>query len=503
MVVGSFFSATRALTLGALISLLAAEAALAAPQRIKVTEENLEFFEQLQGQYTCYYSEEEDPLLGTIISRRLRVGTKWVPLSQSLRSYADLVTKDEEELTSREKRRLSSLRRSELRRYLEVASLIDECEGEGDEEPSPTPTPVPTTPPATPQPTATPRQTPTPGQTATPRQTPTAQPTATPVPSTPTAVPTSTPRPQATATSTPRPTSTPANTPTRTATPTGTATATPTRSATPTPVSPVQTTGFRTYHLGNSLTDTIIPFLDPIADSAGFNHTFYRTTIPGAPPWWIVDHPGQAFGEADYRTAVRTIAPIDHLTMQPFSDPSSNTDAQAIGTIYRLALEHSPNLQLWVYAQWPSIQGWSQDALVTGAGWANPAWTPPMTARSWEDGVANQLAYHESVRQKLDDQNGGKPVKVIPGGLALRALKQEVDAGRVPGISNFFGEHFSDDLHLSQKGAYLVSLVFYSSIYQRSGEGVVTHQGSGLTADQARIYQRIAWDTVRNYSPSR
>lgn len=70
-------------------------------------------------------------------------------------------------------------------------------------------------------------------------------------------------------------------------------------------------------------------------------------------------------------------------------------------------------------------------------------------------------------------------------------------------MSNFFTEHFSDDLHLSQKGAYLISLVFYSSNYQRSGEGVVTHQGSDLNAEQARLYQRIAWDTVRNYSPSR
>jgi hypothetical protein len=65
-------------------------------------------------------------------------------------------------------------------------------------------------------------------------------------------------------------------------------------------------------------------------------------------------------------------------------------------------------------------------------------------------------------------------------------------------VKDFFAEHFSDDLHLSAKGAYLVALVHYACVYKRNPAGV-TFAGTGLTAEQAAIYQRIAWDTARNY----
>jgi hypothetical protein len=59
--------------------------------------------------------------------------------------------------------------------------------------------------------------------------------------------------------------------------------------------------------------------------------------------------------------------------------------------------------------------------------------------------------------------------------------------------------HFDDDLHLSSKGQYLVALVFYVCMYRQSPEGRVTFADTGLTEEQARVYQRIAWDTVQDY----
>jgi hypothetical protein len=79
------------------------------------------------------------------------------------------------------------------------------------------------------------------------------------------------------------------------------------------------------------------------------------------------------------------------------------------------------------------------------------------------------------------------------------ALKREIEAGRVAGISDFFATHFDDDLHLTAKGQYLVSLVFYACLYRQSPEGRVTSANSTLTDAQAMIYQRIAWETARSY----
>jgi hypothetical protein len=97
----------------------------------------------------------------------------------------------------------------------------------------------------------------------------------------------------------------------------------------------------------------------------------------------------------------------------------------------------------------------------------------------------------------MDEANAGKSILIVPGGLALLHLKQAIEAGQVPGITNFFATQFEDDLHLSSQGEYLISLVHLACIYRRNP--LVTHANTGLTAKQAAIYQQIAWDTVRRY----
>lgn len=259
--------------------------------------------------------------------------------------------------------------------------------------------------------------------------------------------------------------------------------------------SPV-TVGQRTYHIGNSLTDSINDWLEPIARSAGYDHVYLRSTIPGAPTDWNWNHPGEALGEADYRVVFNTKAPIDHLSTQPFAghDRSLENETEYSGRFYRLARQKSPNVQFWIYAQWSDLK--LDDRWAKADGSAKELGLKP--ARNWEEAAMNHLAYHEALRQRLDDQNDGKPVLIVPGGLGLVNLKRAIEAGKVPGIKNFFAEHFNDDSHLTAKGSYMVALIFYSSIYAKSPVGV-TFANSGLTAEQAKIYQQVAWDTVQNY----
>lgn len=252
----------------------------------------------------------------------------------------------------------------------------------------------------------------------------------------------------------------------------------------------------RTYHIGNSLTDTINDNLSEIARSAGYSHDYLRSTIPGAPTDWNWDHPGQASGEPDYRTVFATKAPIDHLFTQPFAghNRSIDNEVEYSGKFYRLARQKSSQVQMWIYAQWPTRNfedNWAK-ATESAAGLGRSP------AKTWEEGVDNHLAYHEAVRQRLELENPGKPVWIVPGGLALANLKRAIEAGQVPGMKDFFATQFHDDLHLGNKGAYLIALVHYVCIYKRNPAGV-SLANSGLTAEQAAIYQRIAWDTVRNY----
>ena len=75
-------------------------------------------------------------------------------------------------------------------------------------------------------------------------------------------------------------------------------------------------------------------------------------------------------------------------------------------------------------------------------------------------------------------------------------LEKEIADNKVPGVTDFASFTFSDAIHLSAAGRYLVSLVHYACIYGESPEGKVTWANSGLNKEQAIVLQRIAWETV-------
>lgn len=253
----------------------------------------------------------------------------------------------------------------------------------------------------------------------------------------------------------------------------------------------------RTFHIGNSLTDTVNGYLEPVAESAGREMHFHRFTIPGAPTDWLWNHPGSGFGDSRYVEAFEAYAPIDHLFTQPFAGHgrSIENEAEHSGNFFDAARQFSPDIQPWLYVQWPGKD--LKDSWAKGEGAVKELNLKPAT--TWQEGVANHMAYTEAVRELMDSTHEGKPVRIVPAGAALAQLKTEVDAGQVPGMTDFFAGNFADDLHLSPAGRYLVALVHYACIYQESPEGKVSPTNSGLTEEQAEIYQRIAWDVVKDY----
>ena len=250
-----------------------------------------------------------------------------------------------------------------------------------------------------------------------------------------------------------------------------------------------------TYHLGNSLTDTKNGQLDPICKSAGKSGFVYiRSTIPGAPTDWLWDHPGQAMGEPDYRTVFSGRAPIAHLFTQPFAGHCRDVDneSQYSGKFYTLCRQNSPNVQLWLYQQWPST---SLDDC-----WSKGQVLGMTAANNFVDAICNHLTYFEAVRTKMAGMFPDKPIRIVPAGLAMAKLKIEVEAGRVPGATNFISLCFSGDgLHLNDGGAYIVCLVHYACIYGESPEGRVTWKPSSMSAEQAEAFKRIAWLVASDY----
>jgi hypothetical protein len=253
----------------------------------------------------------------------------------------------------------------------------------------------------------------------------------------------------------------------------------------------------RTFHIGNSLTDTVDGWLKPVAESAGRTLDFHRFTIPGAPTDWLWNHPGGGFGDCRYPEAFFVLAPIDHIFTQPFHghDRSIPNEVEYSGKFFDLCRKYSPAVQAWVYVQWPGPA--FQDRWSQGQGATAELKLPP--AKTWQEGVANHVAYTEAVAERINKTYQGKPVLIVPGGPALALLKTEMDAGHVPGMKDFVAKIFADGIHLTPKGRYLISLVHYACIYKESPEGKVSALTTGLTKEQTAIFQRIAWDAVTNY----
>lgn len=248
----------------------------------------------------------------------------------------------------------------------------------------------------------------------------------------------------------------------------------------------------RTYHIGNSLTDTLDTWLPAVARGIGKEIDFHRTTIPGAPTDWLWDHPGGSFGEADYRIFLAETA-IDHLFTQPFAghDRSLDNETEHSLKFLDLARKRNPNVKHWVYAQWPDLK-WN-DAWAQGRGAVAGLNLKPAT--SWDEAVMNHLAYHEALARKLEEADG-KERNVVPAGLALLNLKREL------GGDDFFAAHFSDDIHLADRGRYMVALVVYAVIFGEKPADRSAFERAGLTPEQAAIYQRVAWETVVGYAGS-
>jgi hypothetical protein len=261
-------------------------------------------------------------------------------------------------------------------------------------------------------------------------------------------------------------------------------------------------------HIGNSLTDTINDLLPGLAAEGGVALDYNRYTIPGAGTWLYDQNPTGGFGVPDVQEALRTRS-FDHLSMQPFPNfpcqpaPSADGDDSDSGFIAQAwgdAMALNPSVQLWVYQQWPLPADYVN--CMSGGGWTRGDWAPPEPT-SWESAVANELAYHEAVRAELVALHpDAPPPYIVPGGLGLVALKQAVDAGQVPGMSDFFGTFFLDggaDIHLTAPGAYFIALVFYASLFQADPAQLGNGSGGVLTDEQAAAFQRIAWETVQSY----
>jgi hypothetical protein len=134
-------------------------------------------------------------------------------------------------------------------------------------------------------------------------------------------------------------------------------------------------------------------------------------------------------------------------------------------------------------------------------------WHPLSDPDGWLERVDQDLARYwegEIMRRAAAFDGMDRPIYLIPAGQVMAQLVREVEAGQgAPGLTSRT-DLFSDDIHLTDQGLYLVALVHYAVIHQRAPIGLphALVRADGTPADApdpqaAALMQRVVWDVVR------
>ena len=254
--------------------------------------------------------------------------------------------------------------------------------------------------------------------------------------------------------------------------------------------------GLKTFHLGNSLTQTTAQFAK-YARSAGYSHESWIFAMPGAQTirLWNV---GLKDEKERWDKIWTSVPRIDHLTLQPRDFNVAEESDYCIRFI-NLAKEKSPDLQPWLYAEWteavrqrPTDKGEVPSREMQRL----------YPAATWEESMAAMLLYVEELQAKIGETyHAGRRPLVLPSAIAMGWIRNLIDNGKFPGVApgSFYSTLFRDQVHPNANGAFLVDLTWYSAFYKESGEGKVLPFGTDWNTEQARLLQRLAWDVIANY----
>ena len=253
-----------------------------------------------------------------------------------------------------------------------------------------------------------------------------------------------------------------------------------------------------TFHIGNSITATTHDF-PKYARTAGYNLRYERFLQPGILTSQLWMRHATA-NDPIWDKTIAALPAVDHFTVQPREMNVAN-EAKHEVLFFDLIRKKSPEVQPWLYAEWTDLYR----SRPTDRGTVpvpNCQMTTLSPALTWEESAAAMLLYVEEVRDVvLKTYEGKKRPRVLPSVLAAGWIKNLVDRGKIPGMdsSSFEPLIFFDCVHPGRDGAYLIDLTWFAAIYGRSPEGRVLPIGTSLTADQARAFQRLAWEVVENY----
>ncbi|MBW3542888.1 MAG: hypothetical protein KY476_21715 [Planctomycetes bacterium] len=191
---------------------------------------------------------------------------------------------------------------------------------------------------------------------------------------------------------------------------------------------------------------------------------------------------------------------IDVLTLSPIYLPD-----EGIERLARLAVEHNPQVRVTVQEFWLPF-----DVYDTGYQRKRPA-PPDRNTHTAEELRAMHAEYFKSMDEHvaaLNEQLGRKTVFVVPAGQAVIALREDIIAGKAPGLVTQ-DALFRDAIgHPTPPLQALVAYCHFAVIYRRSPVGlpmpsVLVKAGRDEWDERLnRRLQEIAWEAALEHPHS-
>jgi hypothetical protein len=255
-------------------------------------------------------------------------------------------------------------------------------------------------------------------------------------------------------------------------------------------------------------------FFDAVTKSTGIPHNTSFVQDPSGAALQYNWEPPHNEGPNHYTTTLPG-GKVDILVLTeavPFD--GSILDSQTThyaDLFYKMAVGANPSARVYIYETWTCVfsgPNW-QTAGCSSYSWDDEKHIP------WRQRLTNDLPTWSSIPAALNAANDGPEVFLVPAGQAMALLSDEIEAERVPGISNITSL-FSDFIHLNDSGNYFIGLVQFATIYKRTPVGLTaqipyplhlnsgpyqTFNGTSMitpvpAADTLRKLQEIAWRAV-------
>ena len=265
---------------------------------------------------------------------------------------------------------------------------------------------------------------------------------------------------------------------------------------------------FRSFHIGNSLTNDGVPEQLPVLSaSAGIDHEAGWHVIGGKPLSWIQANPSVATSfspdDGSYQTTLST-RPWDAVVLQPWRQTNNFTStfggdvAMVLDTISRTReLPDNADTVFYLYAAWPNFTDLVTQNEVTAELYGQ-RWLEPLVPNASTPTVLNR-DYYDALLAEVRAQTDAD-VRLVPIGHALAELAANLGDDLL-GFGTFGTSFFADRTHLSDDlGAVVATMTLFATLHDTDPAAITADftMLEGLTLDPETGVSRLT-EARRDY----